>query len=144
MVPDAEVGTRSLVKLTRAEIDEIKAAGRTGLVESHLNSGYVYYVDDGNQGIAWHGFYGTANNGVEQPYVVCSVHNQLSFEQMQGTQNGGFGDGGYLPGEGNVGNGGWGTGGDVGGGNSGWGESGNIVGGWGGNTGIIIPGGNVG
>ena len=90
---DAEVGTRSLVKLTSAEIDEIKAAGRTGLVEAHLNSGYVYHVDGNGDGIGWSGFYG--NGGGEAPYLICSLHTQDSLHEIMPPTDGdmGFGDG---------------------------------------------------
>ena len=93
MFQDAEVETRSLVKLTRAEIDEIRAAGRTGLVDVHLDSGYVYYVDDSGEGLGWSGFYG--NGGGEAPYLVCPLHTQDFWQQMeqQPDQGDGWGDG---------------------------------------------------
>ena len=81
MFADAEVGTRSLVKLTRAEIDAIREAGRTGLVESYLNSGYVYYVDGNGEGLGWSGFYG--NGGGEAPYLMCTLHTQDYWQQME-------------------------------------------------------------
>ena len=100
MFHDAELETRSLVRLTRTEIDEIKAAGRSGLVDAHLNSGYVYYVDDSGEDLGWSGFYG--DGGGVAPYLVCSLHTQDSWHQMeqqpdQGTGwgdefGGGFGD----------------------------------------------------
>ena len=94
MFQDAEVATRSLVKLTREEIDEIKAAGRSGLVETYLNSGYVYYVDGNGEGLGWNGFYG--DGGGEAPYNVCSVHTRDSWQQMeQPDQGDGFGGDGF-------------------------------------------------
>ena len=77
---DAEIATRSLVKLTRAEIEEIRMAGGSGLVEAYLNSGYVYYVDDSGEGLPWNGFYG--GTGAEAPYHICSVHTQAAWDDM--------------------------------------------------------------
>ena len=74
MFPDADVQTRSLVKLTRAEVDEIRQAGYSGLVEAYRNDGYVYYVDGSGEGLAWDGFYGNANSAY--PYLVCPMHNE--------------------------------------------------------------------
>ena len=78
---DAEVETRSLVKLTRAEIEEIKAAAQSGLVDAYLNPGYVYYVDESGEGLPWNGFYG--GTGAEAPYHVCSLHTQDSWQDME-------------------------------------------------------------
>ena len=81
MFGDAEVATRSLVKLTRAEIDEIKTAGTSGLVDAYLNSGYVYYVDNSGEGLPWNGFHG--GTGAEAPYHVCTLHTQDSWQNME-------------------------------------------------------------
>jgi len=145
LFPEADVQTRSLVYLNQAEVSELKDADNLGLNDSHTYDGYVYFVDGSGQGVSWHGFYGTANNGVDQPYVVCPVHNQEAYEQLQQSQNGGIG------GDSNNsdGNNDWVSGGEVTGGNDGgWGNGGGqIIGGNDGGTGnggIIIPGGSVG
>ena len=77
LFPDAEIGTRSLVKLSQAEVNEIREAASTGLVEPHWSDGYVYYMDG-----AWYGFRGTANQGAEAPYITCPVHNMAAFEGL--------------------------------------------------------------
>ena len=84
---DAQIEARSLVKMTEAEISEIKAARNSGLVDTYLLDGYVYLINESGEGIAWHGFSGTANSGVELPYLVCPVHNQKAWEEYQ-QQNG--------------------------------------------------------
>ena len=81
LFPDAEVETRSLVKLTRAEVDEIKQAGSSGLVDAYLDSGYVYYVDNSGEGLPWNGFFG--GSGAEAPYHVCSEHTADSLQDME-------------------------------------------------------------
>jgi len=78
MFPDVEIATRSLVKLNQAEVNEIRDAASTGLVETYWNDGYVYYVDG-----AWYGFRGTSNQGVEAPYISCPVHNMAAFEGLE-------------------------------------------------------------
>ena len=105
LFPDAQIETRSLVKLTQSEVDEIKAAMNSGLKSEYYQDGYVYLVDNDGNPIAWHGFRGDANPGADTPYVVCPVHNQQSYMDFGGQDNGNPDDGG------NTGdNGGWSTG----------------------------------
>lgn len=73
-----EVVSRSLVKLTGSEVDEIKAAGNVGLNDAFTDGSYVYYLDGD-----WHGFSGNANKGVSYPYLVCSEHTKESWEAYQ-------------------------------------------------------------
>ena len=105
LFPDAQIETRSLVKLTQSEVDEIKAAMNSGLKSEYYQDGYVYLVDNDGNPIAWHGFRGDANPGADTPYVVCPIHNQQSYMDFGGQDNGNPDDGG------NTGdNGGWSTG----------------------------------
>lgn len=78
---DAEIGTRSLVKLTQAEVDEIRAAVGSGLDGMYASDGYVYFEDGG-----WHGFYGNANDGIDAPYIVCPLHNASSWMEYEQSQ----------------------------------------------------------
>src|SRR5699024_3677031 len=55
--PDAEVGSRALVRMTPEEIQEIRDAANCGLQDMYKMDGYVYYL--GEEG--WHGFSGNAN-----------------------------------------------------------------------------------
>ncbi len=80
MFPDAEVYTRSLVRLTRDEIEQIKAAAGVGLNDAYLMDGYVYY--QGDEG--WLGFYN--GFGGDSPYITCPVHNQDSWTDFEGSQ----------------------------------------------------------
>ena len=72
MFGDSNVEVRSLVKLTAAEVREMKDAASSGLVDDYLDDGYVYYLD-GN----WNGFYGDASGG--EPYHICTVHDEYHF-----------------------------------------------------------------
>lgn len=75
--PGAAVDVRSLVKLTAAEIAEIRAADRVGLVDTHTIDGYVYY-----DGGSWYGFNGNAYNPNGAPYIECQIHNKQSWDNM--------------------------------------------------------------
>ena len=79
MYGDANVETRSLVKLTPAEVREIRDAGSTGLVDVYLNNGYVYYVDESGNELDWTGFHGGMAGGA--PYMSCTVHDEGYYDE---------------------------------------------------------------
>ena len=83
MFSDAQIESRSLVKLTQAEVDEIKAADGFGLNDIYTANYYVYLIDSDGNPASWHGFYNNLNNGVDAPYIVCPLHNQSSWEEYQ-------------------------------------------------------------
>ena len=87
---DSVVETRSLVKLTQDEVNEIRNALRVGLDSSYGNDGYVYYVDYYGNALAWYGFNGTASNTAGLPYLSCPLHTQEYFQNYLPDQ--GFGD----------------------------------------------------
>ena len=78
---DVEIESRSLVKLSRAEVEEIKQTRYYGLNEQYYDDGYVYYLDG-----AWHGFDGNANDGVDEPYLVCPEHTREAWEEYEAQQ----------------------------------------------------------
>ena len=96
---DANIQTRSLVKLTQAEINEIRDAARVGLVDTYLDNGYVYFVDGSGDGMGWTGFYGGLSG--DAPYCTCQLHNEDTWGDFEGipgldedwTQEDGFGPG---------------------------------------------------
>lgn len=79
MFPDAVIESRSLVRLTQGEVDEIKAALNVGLDGSYNNDGYVYLIDGNGNGLTWHGFYNDYSDNM-MPYIVCPLHNQTAWE----------------------------------------------------------------
>ena len=83
MFSDAQIESRSLVKLTQAEVDEIKAADGFGLNDIYTANYYVYLIDSDGNPASWHGFYNNLNNGVDAPYIMCPLHNQSSWEEYQ-------------------------------------------------------------
>ncbi len=107
LFPDAVIETRSLVKMTQSEVDEIKSAMNAGLKAEYYQDSYVYLVDADGNGIAWSGFRGNANNGMDTPYIVCPLHNQQAYEDF-GNQNNNGGSSEDNGGSDNGDNGGWG------------------------------------
>lgn len=105
MFPDADIETRSLVRLTSEEVDEIRAAAGVGLNGAYLDDSYVYYLSDGG----WHGFNGNRQSGSDEPYLVCPIHSQDSWLEYEGSQNV---EGGY-DGEESNGNMDWGSNGEL-------------------------------
>ena len=85
MFPDAQVETRSLVKMTPSEVEEIRAAIGKGLKAEYYQDGYVYYIDNDGNPLPWNGFHNDAGNDADTPYIVCPIHNQQAFENMDHT-----------------------------------------------------------
>ena len=98
--------TRSLVKMTPSEVEEIRAAMGKGLKAEYYQDGYVYYIGDDGNPLPWNGFRNDAGNDADTPYIVCPIHNQQAFENLDNT-------GGNQDGEDNWG--GSNFGGDMGG-----------------------------
>ena len=109
---DANIQTMSLVKLTPAEVREIRDAARTGLVDVYTDNGYVYYISEGGEELPWTGFYGNLTN--EGAYHNCPLHTQAYLEEA-------LPEGGEIWGDPNNG-----AGGD-------WNEGGSANGNWVGN-----------
>ena len=113
---DVEIEARSLVKLSKAEVDEIKRASGYGLYDIYSEDGYVYFLDG-----AWHGFDGDRNPDSDSPYLTCPVHTQEAwerYEQEQEQEDEGLNDGGDVGDPGDSGNGGGNGDGNYGGGSS--------------------------
>ena len=117
MFADVEIASRSLVKLTQAEVNEIRNAISAGLVDIYYDDGYVYYLGSGD-GEAWHGFRDDYPDN-DQPYLLCPTHTKEAWEEYQaeqeGTEGTGPDDGMWGDGEGDGGNGGEGGSGNEGG-----------------------------
>ena len=87
MFPGTEIGSRSLVKLSRGEINEIRSAANVGLVDGYTYDKYVYCTDG-----SWHGFYDTVNYGVDMPYVCCTVHTREAWNNYQNNMSSNSGE----------------------------------------------------
>ena len=73
-----EIDARSLVKMTKKEIDEIDWASDYGLYPVYTEDSYVYYLDG-----PWHGFNGNANKDHDDPYIVCPVHTKEAWDKFK-------------------------------------------------------------
>ena len=117
MFADVEIASRSLVKLTQVEVNEIRNAISAGLVDIYYDDGYVYYLGSGD-GEAWHGFRDDYPDN-DQPYLLCPTHTKEAWEEYQAeqeaTEGTGPDDGMWGDGEGDGGNGGEGGSGNEGG-----------------------------
>ena len=83
--PTVIISQRSLVKMTQAELDEIKKASTVGLRAEYTGDEWVYFInDDGTDGI-FKGIFGTLIQAVEAPYIVCPVHNEQTWQEYQQT-----------------------------------------------------------
>ena len=92
MYPDADIQSRSLVKLTQDEVSEIRSALAVGLQDFYGNSGYVYLVDRNGDPISWYGFDGYANSGLDVPYLICPIHGETYDGPMDGEDDDFWGD----------------------------------------------------
>ncbi|MGM9604569.1 MAG: transglycosylase domain-containing protein [Faecousia sp.] len=93
MSPDAVIETRSLVKLTPDEVNDIRAGLRVGLEDIYGSDSYVYYVDSYGNPLVWTGFSGYANNTEGTPYLCCPLHNQDTILNYPPDLDYGFEDG---------------------------------------------------
>ena len=87
LMPDNVVESRGLVKMTMAEVNEIKAALRVGLSGSYDNDGGIYLVDENGEPQPWYGFHGDAYNAGGMPYAVCTKHTKEKWEKYQQSQD---------------------------------------------------------
>ena len=75
----ATVVKKSLVKITREELDEIILACQHGLSSVYLRDSYIYLVDANGNPEAFFGLDGTQNLGLNMPYIVSKVHTQQAW-----------------------------------------------------------------
>ncbi len=81
-----ELKEKSLLKMTQAQMDAIKAATKHGLSSVYMQNDYIYLVDEEGSDAVFKGFNGKANKGVEAPYLVCTEHTKEKWEKYQNSQ----------------------------------------------------------
>ncbi len=74
---------KSLVKMTREEIDELLKAEKFKLIDQYLRDDYVYLIEKNGKDGVWKGFHDEINKDVEAPYMVCPMHTQQAWEDYQ-------------------------------------------------------------
>lgn len=84
----AEVGMlklerKSLVKMTKSTIDELKKAEKFGLQSIYLKDEYIYQVDENGKPQAFLGFNGDLTNTNGDPCTTCTKHTKESWEKYK-------------------------------------------------------------
>lgn len=74
---------RSLVKMTRDELEEIAKCKDYKLEDFYESDNYIYFIKDNGADGIFEGIYGKLKQDVEAPYVVCPVHTQEAWEKYQ-------------------------------------------------------------
>ena len=82
---DAKIEARSLVRMTEAEVDQIKKAMNVGLSADFYDDSYVFLVDSSGDPLPWHGFRGNANPNSTAPYLECPLHTKEAWDAYQST-----------------------------------------------------------
>ena len=72
------VAKRSLVKMTQSKVNEIIKASNVGLWSSCKGENYIYLVDKQGNPVAFYGFNGDKNYGLNLPYVSCHIHKAIA------------------------------------------------------------------
>ena len=82
-IQSVSIDSRSLVKMTPSEVEQIKSAYKVGLASDFRDNRYVYYISEDGAPLNWYGFDGKANSNVSAPYVVCPAHTQAAWEEYE-------------------------------------------------------------
>lgn len=80
-VGKAKLVERSLVMMTRNEVDDIAAASKYNLWPAHTADNYIYLVDSNGNPASYKGIHGNLNVGVNAPYLVCTDHTMADWKQ---------------------------------------------------------------
>ncbi len=74
------VEEKSLVKMTRDELDAIKKASGYGLSNTFQGDECVYQVDEDGNDAVFGGIFGKLNQSEDAPYVVCTRHTKEAWD----------------------------------------------------------------
>ena len=80
---EAEIDSRALLKMTPGEVQVVRDALNAGLKGAFGDDRYVYYISEDGGSLNWHGFNGTANLGINAPYVICPTHTREAWENYE-------------------------------------------------------------
>lgn len=80
---NVKLTTKSLLKITQDEINDLLKAKNYGLNEMYLRDDYVYLVNSDGKDLSFKGFTGKINKNVTAPYKVCTVHTQSAWEEYE-------------------------------------------------------------
>lgn len=76
------LGQTSLVQMTKVQVEALEAARKHGLASKYLQDNYIYLVDGEGNPQAFHGLQGNINEGINCPYVACTVHTKEAWQQF--------------------------------------------------------------
>ncbi len=74
------LANKSLVKMTRSEMEAIAEALKHGLSSAFNRNDYIYLVDDSGMPQAFYGLSGNVNAGLTEPYLICTTHTKEAWE----------------------------------------------------------------
>lgn len=75
------VSEKSLVKMTRDELDAIKRASNIGLAATFLGNEWVYQINEDGSDAVFKGIFMDLNQSVDAPYVVCTKHTKEAWDE---------------------------------------------------------------
>lgn len=78
---------KSLLKLTKKEINEILKAEKHGLNSMFLQDNYVYLVTEDGKDASFKGFHNDINSGTTSPYKVCTKHTQAGWNEYNSNKD---------------------------------------------------------
>ena len=63
-------------------------ASEFGLYKNHLADNYIWLVDENGKDRVFTGIFGDANEGLREPYLVCTEHTKEDWEAYQKNHSG--------------------------------------------------------
>lgn len=78
---EVTVSEKSLVKMTRDELDRIRRAANCGLVSTVLGDEWVYQITEDGDDAVFEGIFKDLNQSEDAPYVVCTEHTEAAWEE---------------------------------------------------------------
>ena len=73
---------QALVRITEEKFHKLVDAKEHNLEAPYVRDDYIYLVDARGNPVAFHGFSGLLNEGLNLPYLSCTVHTQEAWEQF--------------------------------------------------------------
>ncbi len=70
---------KALVKMTASEVSAVAEALKHGLSSAFNRNDYIYLVDENGNSMPFFGLSGNINQGLTEPYLVCSTHTSASW-----------------------------------------------------------------
>lgn len=77
------VEEKALVKLSIAELEEIRQAKKLNLRDYYLGDAWIWLVDEEGKDAIFEGVDGNLKQSVKAPYLICPVHDQAAWEEYQ-------------------------------------------------------------